>query len=50
MPGTSGRIQPVDVSDDLHEILFLNQMGTVPQWAMLETVRNIGEHVIPRFR
>ena len=32
------------------EILFLNQMGTVPQWAMLETVRNIGEHVIPRFR
>jgi alkanesulfonate monooxygenase SsuD/methylene tetrahydromethanopterin reductase-like flavin-dependent oxidoreductase (luciferase family) len=32
------------------EILFLNQMGTVPQWAMLETIRNIGEHVIPRFR
>ena len=32
------------------EILFLTQMGTVPQWAMLETVRNIGEHVIPRFR
>jgi len=32
------------------EILFLNQMGTVPQWAMLETIRNIGEHVIPKFR
>ncbi|MEE3276042.1 MAG: LLM class flavin-dependent oxidoreductase [Actinomycetota bacterium] len=32
------------------EILVLNQMGTVPQWAMLETVRNIGEHVIPRFQ
>ena len=32
------------------EILFLNQMGTVPQWAMLETIRNIGEHVIPAFR
>lgn len=32
------------------EILFLNQMGTVPQWAMLETIRNIGEHVIPHFR
>ena len=32
------------------EILFLNQMGTVPQWAMLETIRNIGEHVIPYFR
>jgi alkanesulfonate monooxygenase SsuD/methylene tetrahydromethanopterin reductase-like flavin-dependent oxidoreductase (luciferase family) len=32
------------------EILFLNQMGTVPQWAMLETIRSIGEHVIPHFR
>jgi alkanesulfonate monooxygenase SsuD/methylene tetrahydromethanopterin reductase-like flavin-dependent oxidoreductase (luciferase family) len=32
------------------EILFLNQMGTVPQWAMLETIRKIGEHVIPHFR
>lgn len=32
------------------EILFLNQMGTVPQWAMLETIRNIGEQVIPKFR
>jgi alkanesulfonate monooxygenase SsuD/methylene tetrahydromethanopterin reductase-like flavin-dependent oxidoreductase (luciferase family) len=32
------------------EILFLNQMGTVPQWAMMETVRNIGEHVIPHFQ
>lgn len=32
------------------EILFLNQMGTVPQWAMLETIRNIGTHVIPHFR
>ena len=31
------------------EILFLNQMGTVPQWAMLETIRQIGEHVIPHF-
>ena len=31
------------------EILFLNQMGTIPQWAMLETIRNIGEHVIPHF-
>ena len=32
------------------EILFLNQMGTVPQWAMMETIRNIGKHVIPKFR
>jgi len=32
------------------EILFLNNMGTVPQWAMLETIRNIGEHVVPYFR
>ena len=31
------------------EILFLNQMGAVPQWAMLETIRQIGEHVIPHF-
>jgi alkanesulfonate monooxygenase SsuD/methylene tetrahydromethanopterin reductase-like flavin-dependent oxidoreductase (luciferase family) len=31
------------------EILFLNQMGTVPQWAMLETIRSIGTHVIPKF-
>jgi alkanesulfonate monooxygenase SsuD/methylene tetrahydromethanopterin reductase-like flavin-dependent oxidoreductase (luciferase family) len=32
------------------EVLFCCQMGTVPQWAMLETIRNIGEHVIPAFR
>jgi alkanesulfonate monooxygenase SsuD/methylene tetrahydromethanopterin reductase-like flavin-dependent oxidoreductase (luciferase family) len=32
------------------EILFLCQMGTVPQAAQLETIRNIGEHVIPYFR
>ena len=38
----------VDAGAD--EILFLNQMGTVPQWAMLDTIRNIGEHVIPHFR
>jgi alkanesulfonate monooxygenase SsuD/methylene tetrahydromethanopterin reductase-like flavin-dependent oxidoreductase (luciferase family) len=32
------------------EILFLNQMGTIPQDAMMDTIRNIGEHVIPYFR
>ncbi|MDT4851986.1 hypothetical protein FQZ97_862000 [compost metagenome] len=32
------------------EILFICQMGTVPQWAQLETLKNIGEHVIPYFR
>ena len=32
------------------EILFLCQMGTVPQAAQLETIRNIGEQVIPYFR
>jgi hypothetical protein len=32
------------------EIMFLIQMGTVPQWAALETIRKLGEHVIPRFR
>jgi hypothetical protein len=32
------------------EIMFLLQMGTVPQDAILESVRNLGKHVIPRFR
>ncbi|MEU0540483.1 LLM class flavin-dependent oxidoreductase [Nocardia sp. NPDC005978] len=32
------------------EILCLIQMGTVPQEACLETIRQWGEHVIPRFR
>jgi len=32
------------------EILFLCQMGTVPQGPQLETIRSIGEHVIPYFR
>jgi alkanesulfonate monooxygenase SsuD/methylene tetrahydromethanopterin reductase-like flavin-dependent oxidoreductase (luciferase family) len=32
------------------EIMFLIQMGTVPQWAALETIRNLGRKVIPRFR
>ena len=32
------------------EILFLCQMGTVPQWAQLETIGRIGTHVIPYFR
>ena len=33
-----------------NEIMFLIQMGTVPQWAALETIRNLGEQVLPRFR
>lgn len=32
------------------EILFICQMGTVPQWAQLETLKNIGKYVIPHFR
>lgn len=32
------------------EILFLCQMGTVPQAAQIETLHNIGEHVLPYFR
>ena len=32
------------------EIMFLIQMGTVPQWAAMETIRNLGEKVIPRYR
>jgi hypothetical protein len=34
----------------IDEVLFLCQMGTIPQWAQLETIRNIGEHLIPHFR
>ncbi|MEI9987903.1 MAG: LLM class flavin-dependent oxidoreductase [Aliidongia sp.] len=32
------------------EILFLSQMGTVPQAAILETIHEIGTKVIPHFR
>ena len=32
------------------EILFLLQMGTIPQSVVMETIRNIGEKVIPHFR
>ena len=32
------------------EVMFLIQMGTVPQGAALETIRNLGRHVIPHFR
>lgn len=32
------------------EIMFLVQMGGVPQEAALRTIRNLGEEVIPRFR
>ncbi|MFD1561142.1 hypothetical protein ACFSHT_36775 [Paraburkholderia silviterrae] len=31
------------------EVLFLCQMGTVPHSAQLDTIRNIGEHVIAFF-
>jgi len=32
------------------EILFLMQMGTVPHRAIMETIENIGNHVIPALR
>jgi alkanesulfonate monooxygenase SsuD/methylene tetrahydromethanopterin reductase-like flavin-dependent oxidoreductase (luciferase family) len=32
------------------EILFLFQMGSIPHAAIMETIRNIGEKVIPHFR
>jgi alkanesulfonate monooxygenase SsuD/methylene tetrahydromethanopterin reductase-like flavin-dependent oxidoreductase (luciferase family) len=32
------------------EILFLPQMGTVPHALVMETIRNIGEKVIPHFK
>jgi len=40
--------QLIDAGAD--EILFMTNMGTVPQWAQLETLRKIGTHVIPHFR
>jgi alkanesulfonate monooxygenase SsuD/methylene tetrahydromethanopterin reductase-like flavin-dependent oxidoreductase (luciferase family) len=38
----------VDAGAD--EIMFLIQMGTVPQEAALATIRNLGDKVIPHFR
>ena len=32
------------------EVLFLFQMGTIPHAAIMETIRNVGEKVIPHFR
>ena len=32
------------------EVMFLIQMGTVPQSACLETIRLLGERVLPQFR
>jgi hypothetical protein len=32
------------------EVLFLFQMGTIPHAAIMETIRNLGEKVIPHFR
>jgi hypothetical protein len=31
-------------------VMFLIQMGTVPQSACLATIRNLGERVLPHFR
>jgi alkanesulfonate monooxygenase SsuD/methylene tetrahydromethanopterin reductase-like flavin-dependent oxidoreductase (luciferase family) len=32
------------------EIMFLIQMGTIPQEICLQTIRNIGVHILPHFR
>ena len=32
------------------EVLFITQMGTVPQDIQMQTIRALGEHVIPHFR
>jgi alkanesulfonate monooxygenase SsuD/methylene tetrahydromethanopterin reductase-like flavin-dependent oxidoreductase (luciferase family) len=32
------------------EIMCMIQMGTIPQWAMLETIQQFGDKVIPHFR
>ena len=38
------------VDSGADEILFLVQMGTIPHWATMETIKNIGEKLIPHFR
>jgi alkanesulfonate monooxygenase SsuD/methylene tetrahydromethanopterin reductase-like flavin-dependent oxidoreductase (luciferase family) len=38
----------VDAGAD--EILFMLQMGAIPHEATMETIRNIGQHLIPHFR
>ena len=38
----------VDAGAD--EVMFLMQMGTVPQDAILESITNLGRKVLPRFR
>src|ERR1700761_1633184 len=38
------------VDSGADEILFLVQMGTVPHEATMETIRNIGTHLIPHFK
>ena len=38
----------VDAGAD--EVMFLMQMGTVPQDAILESITNLGRDVLPRFR
>ncbi|WP_157215221.1 LLM class flavin-dependent oxidoreductase [Flavisphingomonas formosensis] len=38
------------VNSGADEILFLVQMGTIPHWAIMETIRNLGETLIPHFR
>ena len=38
------------VDTGIDEILFLFQMGSVPHEVSMETIRNIGEHVLPRYR
>ncbi len=32
------------------EVLFLSRMNTVPHSAIVETIRNVGENLIPHFR
>ena len=47
-PGVGGVPSVEDAGAD--EIMCLIQMGTVPQDACMETIRQWGEHVIPHFR
>ena len=49
-PETAIRFVEQLIEAGADETMFLLQMGTVPHEVILESIRNIGKHVIPHFR
>jgi alkanesulfonate monooxygenase SsuD/methylene tetrahydromethanopterin reductase-like flavin-dependent oxidoreductase (luciferase family) len=49
---TKRAIEYVEALEDagVDEVMLFTQMGTIPQWACMETIRQWGETVIPYFR